>query len=602
MLPVFHAPGEGDMRLIASCLVFFIFSMNAALASPADDEFEALAARFVDEFPALAPIGATSLGDHRYDDRLNDVSAEGRAAERAFVLRYAGALAAIDRGQLSKPNQIDAAMLANQLDYSLWQLDELQDWAWNPVGYAQLAGGAVYSLMARDFAPLEERLTNVAARLEKMPVFFAQVRGALQVERVPEIHARTAAQQNRGVLSILDSMVAPELGNVSPALKQRLESAMASTRAAVEEHQAWLDEVLVPGAKGDFRLGAEKFDAKLAFTLDSSLSRADIRARAESEFERVRGQMYEVALEVYRAKYPMVDVPADPGPEYRQAVIRAALEEAYRHLPGRDEIVDVARSQLEQTTAFVREKDLVEVPDDPIEIILMPEFQRGVAVAYCDPPGPLEKGQKTFYAVAPLPEDWTDAQVESFLREYNIYSIQDLTIHEAMPGHYLQLAHSNRYPSILRSVLYSGPFVEGWAVYAERIMIEAGYLDFDPLMRLINLKWYLRAVTNAIIDQAIHVDGMDRDAAMKLMVEGGFQEEREAAGKWVRAQLTSAQLSTYFVGYQEHADLRRQVESSLGKDFSLRRYHDTVLSFGSPPVRHVRSMMLDEPVTARTTR
>ncbi len=590
------------MRLITSCLVLFIFSMNAALASPADDEFEALAARFVDEFPALAPIGATSLGDHRYDDRLNDVSAEGRAAERAFVVRYSGALAAIDRGQLSKPNQIDAAMLANQLDYSLWQLDELQDWAWNPVGYAQLAGGAVYSLMAREFAPLEERLTNVAARLEKMPVFFAQVRGALQVERVPEIHARTAAQQNRGILSILDSMVAPELGNVSPALKQRLESAMASTRAAVEEHQAWLDEVLVPGAKGDFRLGAEKFDAKLAFTLDSSLSRADIRARAESEFERVRGQMYQVALEVYRAKYPMVDVPANPGAEYRQAIIRAALEEAYRHLPGRDEIVDVARSQLEQTTAFVREKDLVEVPDDPIEIILMPEFQRGVAVAYCDPPGPLEKGQKTFYAVAPLPEEWTDAQVESFLREYNIYSIQDLTIHEAMPGHYLQLAHSNRYPSALRSVLYSGPFVEGWAVYAERVMIEAGYLDFDPLMRLINLKWYLRAVTNAIIDQAIHVDGMDRDAAMKLMVEGGFQEEREAAGKWVRAQLTSAQLSTYFVGYQEHADLREQVERAWGKDFSLRRFHDTVLSFGSPPVRHVRSMVLDEPVTERTTR
>jgi len=428
------------MKLITSSLLVVFLATAANAAPDADGRFEVLAAGFVDEFPALAPVAATTLGDHRYDDRLDDISAEGRAAERAFLVRYSEELASIDRAALTRPNQIDAAMLANQLEYSLWLLDELQEWAWNPLGYSQLAGGAVYGLMAREFAPLEDRLGNLAARLEAMPAFLAQAREVLEVERVPEVHARTAAQQNRGVLSILDNMVAPELGNVSAELRSRLEAAMAATRSAVEEHQAWLDETLVPGAKGDFRIGAAKFDAKLAFTLDSSLSRAEIRERAESEFRRVREQMYMVAMEVYREKYPLVDVPADPSPEFRQAVIRAALEEAYKKLPGRDEIVDVARRQLEQTTAFVREKDLVEVPDDPIEIILMPEFQRGVAVAYCDPPGPLEKGQKTFYAVAPLPEDWTEAQVESFLREYNLYSIQDLTIHEAMPGHSLQLA------------------------------------------------------------------------------------------------------------------------------------------------------------------
>jgi uncharacterized protein (DUF885 family) len=229
----------------------------------------------------------------------------------------------------------------------------------------------------------------------------------------------------------------------------------------------------------------------------------------------------------------------------------------------------------------------------------MPEFQRGIAIAYLDPPGPLDRGQKSFYAVAPLPDDWTDEQVSSFLREYNLYSIQNLTMHEAMPGHYLQLALSNRYPSTLRSVLWSGPFVEGWGVYAERVMIEEGYLDRDPLMRLVNLKWYLRAVTNAIIDQAIHVDGMSRDAAMKLMIEGGFQEEREAAGKWIRAQLSSTQLSTYFVGYQEHLDMRRAVEDAWGDEFTLRRYHDQALSYGSPSVKYVRALMLDLPIPQR---
>jgi uncharacterized protein (DUF885 family) len=231
--------------------------------------------------------------------------------------------------------------------------------------------------------------------------------------------------------------------------------------------------------------------------------------------------------------------------------------------------------------------------------VIMPEFQRGVFVAYLDAPGALDKGQTTFYAVAPLPEEWTDEQVTSFLREYNLLSIQDLTIHEGTPGHFLQLALSNRYPSTLRSVLGSGPFIEGWAVYAEQMMIEEGYLDHDPLMRLINLKWYLRVVTNAIIDSAIHVDGMTRDAAMKLMIEGGFQEEREAAGKWVRAQLTSAQLSTYFVGYQEHIGMRADVEQLWGDEFTLRRYHDQALSYGSPPVKYVRALILNDDIPRR---
>jgi uncharacterized protein (DUF885 family) len=343
-------------------------------------------------------------------------------------------------------------------------------------------------------------------------------------------------------------------------------------------------------------LGAELFDRKLGLTLNSAMTRPEIRARAEREYANVREAMYEVASAVYQSKYPYVELPDQPEEALKQAVIRAALEEAYQRLPDRDELVAAATAALEQTTAFVIENDLVSVPDDPIEIVLMPEFQRGVAVAYCDSPGPLDVGQKTFYAVAPLPEDWTAEQDRSFLREYNLLSIEDLTIHEAMPGHYLQLAHSNRYPSVLRAVLSSGTFIEGWAVYAERTMIAEGYLEDDPLMRLINLKWYLRTVVNAIIDQAIHVDGMTRDEAMRLMIEGGFQEEREAAGKWTRAQLTSTQLSTYFVGYQEHIDLRREVEARSQEAFSLKSYHDEVLSYGSPPGKYVRALLLDEPI------
>jgi uncharacterized protein (DUF885 family) len=198
--------------------------------------------------------------------------------------------------------------------------------------------------------------------------------------------------------------------------------------------------------------------------------------------------------------------------------------------------------------------------------------------------------------VSPIPAQWTSAQTDSFLREYNTRSIHNLTIHEAMPGHYLQLAHANKYPSTLRALLASGPFIEGWAVYAERVMIEQGYMDGDPLMKLIQLKWYLRSIVNAMLDQAVHVDGISRQAAMKLMTESGFQEEREAAGKWTRAQLTSAQLPVYFVGAQEHMALRAEAEQRLGAGFSLREYHDKLLSHGSPPVRFARALMFELPV------
>jgi uncharacterized protein (DUF885 family) len=501
-----------------------------------------------------------------------------------------------DWDAISRANQVDADMLLLEVESSLWNLDTYADWAWNPLVYVDLSGSAIYGLLARDFAPLEIRLGNVASRLEQLPRFFAQARNAIEPSRVPKIHAETAIRQNPGLASLIDNMVVPDLGSVDAGLRTRLEAAIETARDAIADQQTWLEEELLPRATGEFRIGAELFDQKLKLALNSPLSRREIRQRAENEYVLVRNEMYTIAKEIYARQHPYSSFPDEAGEPFKQVIIRAALEQAYRHLPEPEGIVELARQYLEQASNFVREKNIVTMPDDPIEIIVMPEFQRGVSIAYLDPAGPLDRGQKTFYAVAPLPTDWTDEQVNSFLREYNLYSIQDLTIHEAVPGHYLQLALSNRYPSVLRSVLWSGPFVEGWAVYAERVMIDEGYLDRDPLMRLINLKWYLRSITNAIIDQAIHVDGMTRESAMNLMIEGGFQEEREAAGKWVRAQLTSTQLSTYFVGYQEHIDMRRAVENVWGDEFTLRRYHDQALSYGSPSVKYVRALMLDQAI------
>jgi uncharacterized protein (DUF885 family) len=450
--------------------------------------------------------------------------------------------------------------------------------------------------LARDFAPLPDRLRSVGARLAELPRFLAQVRESLVAARVPRIHAETAVKQNTGVLTLIDQLVVPQLGVLPEADQAALRTAIAHARTAIAQHQIWLEKKLLPEAKGDFRLGATLYDTKLRFALDSPLTREEIRTRAQAELVRARADMYDIARVVLQNQAGAPPVPPEPSPDEQQTAIAAALELAYAQQPPRDQVFDTARRAFEDTTAFVREHELVTLYDDPLEIIPMPEFQRGVALAYCDSPGPLDRGQKTFYVISPIPDDWTDDQVKSFLREYNTRSIDDLTIHEAMPGHYLQLMHSNRYDSPLRAVLASGTFIEGWAVYSERMMVEEGFLGGDPLMRLVQLKWYLRSIGNAILDQAVHVDGILREDAMRLMTHDTFQEEREAAAKWTRAQLTAAQLPTYFVGVQEHLALREEARKKWGKAFTLKRYHDTVLSFGSPPVRYVRELALDLPI------
>ena len=562
--------------------------------------FENLADEYVNDLTNFSPVCATLVGDHSADDRLDNVDAASRARTRELLNEYLAALQGFDREHLSRANQVDAEILRNDLESSLWSMDELQEWAWNPLYYINISGNAIYGLVARDFAPVEKRLLNATSRLEQIPRFLEQARSAIEPDRVPKIHAETAIKQNPGLVSIIDTMVVPEMSVLSEAQQDRLNGAIEGAKDAVANHQTWLEEELLPRAAGNFRVGVKLYDIKLAFALSSPMSRKKITARAEREYEAVRNSMYDVAKIVYAQKHPFTTFPDHPDDSYKQTIIRSALEDAYQLLPPRDGIVAVAKEQLQQATDFVIEQNIVTMPDEPVEIIIMPEFQRGIGLAYLDPPGPLDRDQPAFYAVAPLPADWTEEQVRSFLREYNLYSIQDLTIHEGVPGHYLQLSLSNRYPSTLRAVLSSGPFVEGWAVYAEQMMIAEGYMNDDPLMKLINLKWYLRTITNAIIDSAIHVDGMTHDAAMKLMIEGGFQEEREAAGKWVRAQLTSAQLSTYFVGYQEHLEMRRAVEDAWGDEFTLRRYHDQALSYGSPPVKYVRALMLGDEIPGRS--
>ena len=568
-------------------------SQPVAAETAEDARFETFGESVVDEYLKLDPVTATQVGEHRYDAQLPDVSASGRAARRAFAERSLAVLAKFDHATLSREHQVDAILLADQLNYLLFSDARLQDWAWDPLIYSYAAGGALFTLQSREFAPPAERLRSAIGRLQALPAYLEQSRSALVPARVPRVHAETAAKQNAGLTSLIDGFLAQK-GALPAADQARIEQAAAKAKAGVAAHQAWLDKTLVPSAKGNERIGAALYDEKLRLALNSPLSRQDIRARAEREITDLRSKMYDVAAGMLKGKAGAPTAPANPTPDQQQAVIEAGLAMVYADVPARDAVIPFAKETLEQVVSFAKSKDLIGFPKAKFSIIEMPEFQRGVAVAYADMPGPLEKDQRGFYAVMPIPTDWTQEQTGSFLREYNKWAIHELTIHEAVPGHLLQLAHSNLYKSRLRGVLQSGPMIEGWACYTQDVMADAGYLNRDPRYLLAHYKFQMRMPINAILDQDFHVGSITRDQAIQLMTKTGFQQEREAAGKWTRMQLSSAQLPTYFVGYQEWKDFRAATEKKPG--FNLRRFHDSALSHGSPPVRFIRQLTLGEPI------
>jgi uncharacterized protein (DUF885 family) len=534
-------------------------------------EFVPLAERIVDALLASDPRLAAEAGVHDVDDQLPDLSS-GAVAERLAMLRdAANALSEVDADVLDAEERVDHAILTARVDRTLFGLTEVRSHEWNPLTHNP--GSLIYELIARPFAPADVRLRSLAGRLRAVPDAMATARATLS--DMPRIHAETAAGQFAGSAALVRDEV-PALLAQAPALTAEVTPAVSAAAAALDEMAAWLRAAAsAPDEGRDPRFGRRLWEAQLWHTLDTELSASTVYERASRNLERTTAAIRQAAAELVG------------GPATDETVRRALDSLAAQH-PDNATIVDLAKRTMVETTDFVREHAVVSLVDDPCVIQEMPEYARGVAVAYCDSPGALETADvPTFYCIAPTPAGWPPERVESFYREYNDHMIRNLTVHEAMPGHYLQIAHSRRFrgSTRVRALGVSGPFAEGWAVYAEEVMAGLGFGGLP--IRLQQLKMQLRMTINAILDQAVHCDAMSEADGMALMTGAGFQEEGEAAGKWRRALLTSTQLSTYFVGYSEVADVAARRPAGM----SMLDWHDAVLAHGSPPPRHLPALL-----------
>jgi uncharacterized protein (DUF885 family) len=581
-------------------------------------------ATFLDEYFALHPTIATSIGDHRFDGQWPDVTDAGRGARLAFVDRGLAEFGGLADGDLTTDEAIDRDLVVMELEAERFAETELREDTWDAMTWVYLVGDGIFTLIARDFAPLADRLASVAGRLEGLPAVLDGARAALQGpgdgRPVGRFQTETALEQLPGIAELIGDALAeaeraaPDDAGVA-AIRGRLETAAAAARTALTGFEGYLRDDVLPRSEGEGRLGADLFGRKMRHTMRSeSLTAERILASAEREFDAVRAELVRLARELWPRWRRGAALPDDDA-----GVVRGVLDAIAAEHPQAHELLDFCRKETARIEAFCLERDLIGLADEPLDIRWTPTFLRAFGGAMLIPPGPLDKGQKAFFAITPMPDDWEPERKESYLREDNARMLRLMAIHEAVPGHYLQGVYANRSSSLARSIFWSGVFAEGWAVYVTQVMMDVGYGADDGALLLTHWKFYLRSATNAIIDARIHCDGMTEDAAVALMVDGGFQEEAEARAKYNRARLSSTQLSTYFAGSMEMWDIeleaRRRAATAAGADpsavqprglpggfgatpgFHYRPHLEAVLGHGSPPTSLLRRL-LDTEVSA----
>jgi uncharacterized protein (DUF885 family) len=574
---------------------------------------------FLDAIFALDPVFATSVGDHAHDGEWPDLSEAGRARRLAFVDEWAATFAAFPDETLTADERIDRELLLGELEAQRFADTELREETWSPMWWVYQIGEGFFGLVAREFAPLADRLASIASRSERVPAVAAAARESLRGvpgRSVDRLHTEKALEQWPGLISIVDEAIqtgeaaAADGDERVAAILPRLRAARQTAAAELTALEGHLRDELLPVATGEGRLGADLFGRKMAQTMrDRAMTPDRIRAQAEREFGAIRAEMIRIARDI------APDWLDGEPPRHDAAVVRAVLDAIAVQHPERGELIDFCRAELARIEAFCRDRDLIGLADEPLEIRWTPVFLRAFGGAMLSSPGPLDRGQKAIFSITPIEDDASPEEAESHLREDNDRMLRLLTIHEAVPGHYLQGVYGNRCPSLARTIFWSGVYAEGWAVYVTQVMIDAGYAADDPALLLTHWKFYLRSVTNALIDVGIHAHGMSEDEAVSLMVDGGFQEEAVARSKYDRARLTSTQLSTYFVGsvafWELEREARRRAAAGAGDDpeaipvprvvggygatpgFTYRRHLEACLDHGAPPMPLLRRLVFE---------
>ncbi|MGE0635944.1 MAG: DUF885 domain-containing protein [Bacteroidia bacterium] len=580
-------------KLIFPLLALIISSCgNSTKPTESQDKtFDVFKEAFVEELWKVNPEWASYNGYYKYDSVLSVPDDNYRKKQLSFSSVWLDSLKKFDVKQLSSSNKTDYLMIENQLKSNEFYINEFKSYEWNPSNYN--LGETFAKMINEQYAPLDERLRNLYKRLQKVDAYYAAAKTNIKQPTI--VHTTLAISQNRGAAEVFGAAVIDSIdkSGLSAQEKVDLKTAVEEAKEAVLSYADWLEKDILPTLNEQtarsFRIGKDLFTKKFDYEITSSYTAEQIYNKALEHKKNLHSEMAKLTKQLWPKYFKDKAMPTDSLLAIKEMIGVLSLKHVHR-----DSFQFEIEKQIPELTAFVKDKDLLYLdPSKPLVVRVEPAYMQGVAGASISAPGPYEKNANTYYNVGPL-TSYSPEAAESYLREYNHYMLQILNIHEAIPGHYAQLVYSNQSPSIIKSILGNGAMVEGWAVYTERMMLEEGYGNNEPEMWLIYYKWNLRATCNTILDYSIHTANMSEEDAMKLMVNEGFQQEKEAANKWKRANLTQVQLCSYFTGFREIYDFREEVKKQQGDQFKLKAFHEKFLSYGSAPVKYIRELMLED--------
>ncbi|WP_220417475.1 DUF885 domain-containing protein [Dyadobacter frigoris] len=495
-------------------------------------------------------------------------------------------LATINPKQLSAASQTDFYLIQNLLKESQWNTDTLKSYQWDPSSYN--VSGTFAFILTENYAPLNERLRSIKGRLVNVPEYYKAAKSVI-INPVPELLG-LAVDQNLGGLSVFENDLLDSLkvSTLDASEKKQIIERSGKAVAAIKDYTKWLKE-LKSDKPRSFRLGKDLYGRKFAHNIQSAYTADQIYDSAVARKENVQSKMAVISRQLWPKYFGNKPMPKD-SLELIGWMIDTLSVNHVKQQDFQTAISDIIPGLIK----FINEKKLITLdPTKPLIVRKEPAYMAGVAGASISAPGPYDKGGNTYYNVGSI-ANWPKEKAESYLREYNHYIMQILDIHEAIPGHYTQLVYANQSPSLIKSLLGNGAMIEGWAVYTEQMMLENGFGNNQPEMWLMWYKWHLRTVCNTILDYSVHAGNMTKEEALHLLIKEAFQQQAEAEGKWKRVSVSNVQLTSYYTGYKEIIDLRRDYKTKMGNKFDLKSFHEKFLSYGSTPVKYIKALMLEK--------
>jgi uncharacterized protein (DUF885 family) len=552
-----------------------------------DAAFSLYEEHFLDDLWKQNPDWATTVGYHKYDSLLVIPSDKNRDQAIHFTKTQMDSLSRFDLSGLSEPNKIDYHMIQNQMESMQWNMEQLKAYQWDPSSYNVISTFAY--ILNEHYAPLAKRLRNFYQKMAFIPAYYKEA--VKQIKNPVAELTSLAIDQHLGGVSVIETDFADSLKKTNiPAAEQKLMLDRAKVSAeAIKAFAAYL-KALKNDKPRSFRLGKGLYEAKFKFEIQAEASAQQTYNSAVERKKYLHREMIKLSKQLWPKYFAGKPMPKDSFQLIAQMIDTLSAKHV---APG--EFQSAIEKQLPKLTAFITSKDLLTLdPSKPLVVRKEPGYMAGVAGASVSSPGPYDKEGNTYFNVGSL-AGWAPERAESYLREYNQYIMQILCIHEAIPGHYTQLVYANKSPSIIKSVLGNGAMVEGWAVYAEQMMLDAGFGNNEPEIRLMWYKWNLRSVCNTILDYSVHANGMTKEQAIKLLTKEAFQQQAEAEGKWKRVSVSSVQLTSYYTGYKEITALRDEWKKKKANAYKLKEFNEKFLSYGSAPVKYIKEAIFTVP-------